>query len=121
MQDIRNLRVWHEARALARLVYELTAPVPARAFPGQVSQIRRAATSVGANIAEGAAFRSRREFARFLQQAIASATEVEHHAQVAVDLAMLTSEHGERIAVHAKRLQRMLVVLHRRVSEAIGS
>ncbi len=120
MQDIRNLRVWHEARALARLVYVVTAPVSGRAFPGQVSQIRRASTSVGANIAEGAAFRSRREFARFLQQAIASAAEVEHHAVVAMDLAMLAPADGERVVADAKRLQRMLVVLHRRVSDAAG-
>jgi four helix bundle protein len=120
MQNMRNLRVWHEARELVRLVFAATRDVSRREFPGRVSQLRRASTSIGANIAEGAAHRSQREFARYLQQALASAAEVEHHAVIAVEIGMLGGEEGTRIAEGARRVQRMLVALHRRVTSEMA-
>jgi four helix bundle protein len=115
MQNIRNLRVWHEARALARDTYAITRNVSRRDFPGLVSQLQRAATSIGGNIAEGAAHRSQREFARYLQQALASAAEVEHHLHVAMDIGMLPSAEVAAALEQARRVQRMLVALDRRV------
>jgi len=121
MQDIRKLRVWQEARVLGQSVFSITKPISDRDFPGLVSQFRRAATSVGANIAEGAAHVSPREFARYLQQALASAAEVEHHAAVAADLGALAAWDAAAVTEDARRLQRMLVLLHLRVTAAAKS
>lgn len=118
MQDIRKLRVWQEARVLGQSVFAMTKPISDRDYPGLVSQLRRSATSVGANIAEGAAHVSSREFARYLQHALASAAEVEHHITVASDLGAISEWDAAVLAEDARRLQRMLVLLHRRVSDA---
>jgi four helix bundle protein len=115
MQDFQNLRVWHSARSLARRVHEVTGGVRPRRFAGQVSQLRRAALSIGANIAEGAAHSSPREFARFLQMALASGAEVEHHAFVAVDIDMLQSATADELVKSSREVQRMLVALRRKV------
>lgn len=117
MQDFQKLRVWHEARALARRVHEVTGGVHQghKHLFAQVSQIRRAAMSIGANIAEGAAHQSPREFARFLQIALASSTEVTHHAIVGVDIGLLRREAADEIVNHSQQVQRMLVALRRRV------
>lgn len=117
MQDFQKLRVWHEARALARRVHEVTGGAHRGQLHqfAQVSQIRRAALSIGANIAEGAAHQSPREFARFLQIALASSTEVEHHAILGVDIGLLRREAADEIVSKSQQVQRMLVALRRRV------
>ncbi len=115
MQDIRKLRVWHEARGLALSVHQITRTIRGRDFPGLSAQMQRAATSIGANIAEGASHESAREFARYLQQALASAAEVEHHACAAGDLGAISLASSGDIADRSRLLQRMLVSLRRRV------
>ncbi len=115
MQDIRKLRVWHEARALSLGVYEATRVLSSRDHPGLAGQLRRASSSVGANIAEGASHDSPREFARYLQLALASAAEVEHHVSAAADVGALDEGAASSLANDSRRLQRMLVLLRRRV------
>ena len=72
MQDFRRLEVWRLGHALALNSHRLTASISRQHNAGLISQIRRAATSIPANIADGAAKESRKEFGRFLQIAIAS-------------------------------------------------
>ncbi len=115
MQDVSKLRVWHEARGLALLVHQSSRSIRPRQFPGLSGQLQRAATSIGANIAEGASHESAREFGRYLQQALASAAEVEHHACAAGDLGAIELSAAEKIAARSRILQRMLVSLRRRV------
>ncbi len=53
MQDFRHLKVWEKAHQLTLSVYEVTRSFPRDELYGLTSQLRRAAVSVGANIAEG--------------------------------------------------------------------
>jgi len=72
MKDFRDLKVWEKAHGLALDCYSLTANFPKHEIFGIVSQIRRAGSSIGANIAEGCGRGGNAEFQRFLQMAMGS-------------------------------------------------
>lgn len=65
MKDFRDLKVWEKAHELALTAYAATTNFPKQEIFGIVSQIRRAATSIGANIAEGCGRGGNAEFQRF--------------------------------------------------------
>ena len=67
MQSFRNLKVWEKAHVLTLDVYKASKSFPREELYGLTSQMRRAAISVGANIAEGSSRRGDVDFARFLQ------------------------------------------------------
>jgi four helix bundle protein len=92
MRDFRELKVWHKAHALTLDVYRVTQSFPRHELYGLTSQIRRAAVSIGANIAEGAGKNSSAEFGRFLQIALGSASELEYHLLLSRDLGYLIPE-----------------------------
>ncbi|MBY0489646.1 MAG: four helix bundle protein [Gemmatimonadaceae bacterium] len=79
MQNHENLLVWRRSRDVAVEIVRLTRYVNAQLAPGMKSQLRRAAMSIPANIAEGAGADSPLEFARYLGIAIKSANEVSSH------------------------------------------
>ena len=70
-----KLEVWQEARSLNRAIYGFTREFPKDEMFGLTSQLRRAAVSVAANIAEGSGRNSDRDFAHFLEQAYGSLME----------------------------------------------
>jgi four helix bundle protein len=69
MQDFRKLEVWQLSHKLTVEIYRCTRQLPQDERFGLTSQIRRAAVSIEANIAEGCGRRGKMDFARFLQQA----------------------------------------------------
>ena len=71
-------------------------------------QLRRAALSIPANIAEGCGKSSRKEVVRFLQIASASAMETESHLLVAADLDYLAPKASEHALAEIRSIQRML-------------
>ena len=90
MKDFKELKVWHKAYDLSLAVYEVVKMLfLAKRCMDLTSQLRRAAVSIGANIAEGCGRRSDGELVRFLQIARGSASEVEHHLLLARDLKFL--------------------------------
>ena len=91
IQSYRDLRVWQEAMTLAEQVYHLTQGFPPAELYGMTGQIRRAATSVPANIAEGYGRESRKEYIRYLHIAPGSLQELETHLLLA-DRVGLTSD-----------------------------
>ncbi|NTW50172.1 MAG: four helix bundle protein, partial [Chlorobiales bacterium] len=97
MKDFRELKVWHKAHELAINVYKTSKEFPKEELYGLTSQSRRAASSVPANIAEGCGRDSPADFARFLQIAIGSASELEYHLLLAHDLEMLSSDHYNKL------------------------
>ena len=117
MQDFTKLKVWTKAHSLAVSVYRVTRSVSRREFPGLVSQLRRAATSIPTNIAEGCGHLSRREFSRFLQIAMASAFELGYHLILAAELGVLPRATSIELLSRVKEIKRMLTVLIQRVNE----
>jgi four helix bundle protein len=118
MQDPRNLRVFTQAEELALLVYRLARSLPSFEQFGLGQQMRRAAVSIGSNIAEGCGRGSGREFSRFLSIALGSAMELEFQLRLG-DRFGFTSEADHREAEGSTRaVERMLTRLIQRVRPA---
>ncbi|MBM3254540.1 MAG: four helix bundle protein [Candidatus Omnitrophica bacterium] len=88
----KRLEVWKRAHKLVILVYKYTRDFPKEEEYGLTSQLRRAALSVSANIVEGQASSSKREFLNFLNIANRSLVETEYLLEVAVELKYLSKE-----------------------------
>lgn len=115
MQDFHKLKVWRDSHALACDIYRASGRFPAAETYGLTSQIRRAATSVPANIAEGCGRDSRSDFARFLHIAMGSASEVEYLLLLARDLAYLPADAHAGLEAKAVEVKRMLTAFARRL------
>jgi four helix bundle protein len=89
MQDFKKLEVWRLSHALTINMYRCTRRLPDDERFGLTSQIRRAAVSIEANIAEGCGRNTRMDFARFLQQAMGSTRELECHLLIGKDLRLI--------------------------------
>jgi four helix bundle protein len=85
-RSFRDLRVWQKAHAFVLTVYPFTASFPEWEKYGLAHQMRRAAVSIPANIAEGFGKRSRAEKARFLNMAEGSLEECRYYLILAQDL-----------------------------------
>ncbi|HZU31878.1 MAG TPA: four helix bundle protein [Candidatus Angelobacter sp.] len=118
LKDFKELKVWNKAYSLALVIYEASRSFPREEMYGLTSQLRRAAVSIGANIAEGCGRRSDRELVRFLQIARGSASEVEHHLLLARDLKFLQAVRHQDIEKRLQEVQRMLTSLVSSVQEA---
>jgi four helix bundle protein len=115
MQNFRSLKVWDKAHAVALAIYAATEPFPAAERYGLSSQMRRAAASIPANIAEGCGRASYGDFARFLHIALGSASELEYFLLLARDLRLLKdAEHDDALA-KVQEVKRMLSALIGRV------
>ena len=89
MRPHEKLSVWQRAVNLVVAIYKATASFPRDERFGLTSQIRRAAVSIPANIAEGAARDSQKEFTYFLSNAQGSASELETELLIAQKLGYL--------------------------------
>ena len=115
VRAFRELKVWSKAHALTIAVFLATRNVRRGEFPGLVSQLRRAAASIPTNIAEGCGHAAEREFARFLQMALASASELEYHLLLAFDLGMLPRRTYVELDSAVTEVKRMLTSLIQQV------
>ena len=103
-----DIQAWQAARQLTNLAYEAT---EASAFNDGRKlrwQIRDAAGSCMANIAEGFDAGADKEFARFLRIAQRSATELQSHLYVALDRHFLESPDFDRLYAKAADVRRMI-------------
>ncbi|HEU4720541.1 MAG TPA: four helix bundle protein [Gemmatimonadaceae bacterium] len=108
MRDPNKLMVTEQATTLAVEVYRLTSDFPSSERFGLAAQMRRAAVSVGSNIAEGCGRSGDRDFVRFLQIARGSTTELAFQLSVAMELGLGRSTEQARVAETIDHLQRML-------------
>ena len=115
MKDFKELKVWNKAHEVTLKLYQLTRQFPGEELYGLTSQIRRAASSIGANIAEGTGRRSGSEMSRFLHIARGSAVELEYHLLLARDLELLSASSFRELENQVDEIQRMLTGLIQRV------
>ncbi len=115
MKDFKDLKVWVKAHAVTLSIYEGTRNFPREEIYGLTSQMRRAAASIAANIAEGCGRRSDAELHRFLQIARGSASELEYHLLLARDLHFMNGADFKRIEAGIVEVQRMLTSLVQRL------
>jgi four helix bundle protein len=115
VKDFKDLRVWSKAHSLTIGIYKATMGFPREELFGITSQMRRAASSIGANIAEGSGRRSDGELTRFLHIARGSAAELEYHLLLARDLELLSDSTHISLAKQTDEVQRMLTSLIQQV------
>lgn len=92
MKDFRNLRVWELSHQITLLIYSITKDFPKSEMYGLTSQLRRAASSIPINIAEGCGRGSNPDFARFLHMSMGSASETEYLLILCKELGFINGE-----------------------------
>jgi len=108
VKDYKELKVWERAHLSTLAVYRVTGRFPKDELYGLTSQIRRSCASIPANIAEGCGRSGDAEFARFLQIAMGSASELDYHLLLARDLNFVNSGDYAQLANELTEVRRML-------------
>jgi four helix bundle protein len=121
INSYRDLRVWQSAMTLAEACYRLTASFPREEMFGLTSQIRRSATSIAANIAEGHGRDQTGSFIQFLRVTQGSLKELETHLllaeRVGIADATATGPMLEQCDVLGKMLRSLIRSLQQRSSD----
>lgn len=115
MRPHERLEVWQSAVDFVVTVYKETERFPTEERFGLTSQIRRAAVSIAANIAEGAGRDSAKEFGHFLSNAQGSASELATELLIAHRLSFLKTDVYTRLSATLDSIGRMIVGLSRHV------
>lgn len=108
MKDFRDLKVWQKAHQLALEIYRMSSELPKHELYGITGQIRRAATSIPTNIAEGCGRKSDADFSRFIEIAFSSACELEYLLMLSKDLGYINSSTAQKITDNVVEIKRML-------------
>jgi four helix bundle protein len=115
MFNFEKLETWQKAIGFADLVYEFTRRFPAEERFGLTNQMRRAAVSISANIAEGTARNSKNDYARFLEIATGSLFEVVSQSFVGKRQGFLSEIDFRKLYTAAEQQGKMLSGLRRSV------
>jgi four helix bundle protein len=115
MQNFRDLKVWQKAHETVLAIYRASANFQTDERFGLTSQLRRAAVSLPANIAEGTLRPSDADFARFLHIALGSAGEVDYYLLLARDLKFIDPDTHSILDSSLQEVKRMLAALVTRV------
>lgn len=113
MNNYKDLVVWKKAVNFAVLIYKETECFPQTEVYGITSQIRRAASSIAANIAEGAGRNSNKEFIHFLSIALGSIYEVETFLCIAKEIEYIAEENFNKLLLVTAELNKMLRALQK--------
>jgi four helix bundle protein len=119
MRPHENLEVWKKSVDFVVAVYKSTDPFPREEKFGLTSQLRRAAVSIPANIAEGAARKSLKEFSHFLSNAQGSASEVETELLIAHRLGFLPADKYSVLRNSVDEIGRMITGLSRKLGRRL--
>ena len=121
MRNYKDLHVWEKAHNLTLSVYRATRTFPSDERFGLTSQIRRSASSIPANLAEGCGRRSDGEMSRFVLIALGSGAELSYHLLLSHDLGFLVREDFERLASDLDEVMKMLSALSVRLKSTSRS
>jgi four helix bundle protein len=111
MRNYRDLQTWHKAHQLTLELYKVSRQFPKEEMYGLISQLRRAASSIGANLAEGCGRQTNSEFARFVRISMGSASELDYHLLLSRDLGFLGTEAYEHVSKNLIEVRKMLTSL----------
>lgn len=115
MQDFKSLKVWEKAHWLTLEIYRHTKDFPKEELYSLTNQLRRAASSVPANIAEGCGKQTKADFANFLNIALGSANETEYFLILSRDLNYISDDIFKMLSKEANDVKAMLINLITRV------
>ncbi|CDX12494.1 S23 ribosomal protein [Mesorhizobium sp. ORS 3324] len=108
INSYKDLIVWQHAMDLAVATYSLTKAWPKEELYGLTSQIRRSATSIPANIAEGYGRDNRGSYQQFLRVAQGSLKEFETHLQIAERVGLATQDQAYQMLQATEAIGKML-------------
>ncbi len=108
VRGYRGLEVWKRSRLLVRDIYEISANFPSSEMYGLTSQLRRASVSIVANIVEGNARFSKKEYAHFVSIAHGSAAETCALIELAGDLNYISTDKSEVVVQNVEIISKML-------------
>lgn len=111
MQDYHNLLVWKRTLEFVKLTYRLVKLFPTDELYGLVSQLRRAAVSVLANIVEGRGKPTDKDFLKFLYIANGSLNECQCYFELALELGYINKEQFDYIYAKSKEVGFLLFQL----------
>ena len=111
MADFKKLRVWANAHALALNTDKVARRIREHDYAPLRRQMIRAALSIPANIVEGREKTSEAEFARYLEIAKASASELEQHLITARDLEVISQSDFRSLTDQLEEVRKMLTGL----------
>jgi four helix bundle protein len=120
VQDFRRLLVWQRAHGLVLGVRRAIRQFPRSERASLKWQMTNAAESIAFNIVEGCGASSSKEFARFLDISIKSASELEYQLQLTTDADLLSHRVCAPLSAETVEIRRMLCGLRRRVLNAPG-
>jgi four helix bundle protein len=111
MRDFHDLKVWARAHQLVLAIYKASAGFPQSEIYALTIQLRRASISIASNIAEGCGRKTETDFARFLQIAMGSASEVQYDLLLARDLGFVPDGEFQQLESEVTEIKRMLTAL----------
>jgi four helix bundle protein len=115
MKDFKKLVVWQKAHELVLLVYRLTKKFPKEERFNLIDQMRRSATSIATNIAEGCGKYSQKDFVAYLQVSQGSSQEIEYLSILSKDLKYITVEEYDDLNSRINEVKAMLISLIQKV------
>jgi four helix bundle protein len=118
MQDFKHILAWQRAHALAITLHKRARGFPRLGYGSLRAQLTRAADSIATNIVEGCGASTKREFGRFLDIAIKSANETEHHILSARALDLITPDESHRYSDEVVEIRKMIYVYRKRIIQS---
>lgn len=115
MQNYKDLKVWEKAHKFTLAVYDFTKSFPKEELYGLTNQLRRASSSIPANIAEGCGKNSKAELAHYLNIALGSANETGYFLILSKDLHYLPTETFPELFDRINQIKAMLISLINKV------
>jgi four helix bundle protein len=117
IESYQDLLVWQKSMALVTMIYKIVIKLQLNEQYGLASQLRRAAGSIPANIAEGFGRWHGKEFVRFLLIANGSVKELETHLLIAVRLGLIQRSDIEASMRTGEEISKMIFALRDRLSK----
>ena len=115
MQNYKDLRVWSKSHELTLGIYKATKNFPKDELYSLTNQIRRASSSIPANIAEGCGKNTSNDFAKYLNISLGSANETEYFIILSKDLDYLKIDDNETLNKLVNEVKSMLILLIQKV------
>lgn len=108
MKDFRSLKVWEKSHSISLDIYRLTKGFPKDEQFNLTSQLRRAITFMPTNLAEGCGRGSDKDFKRFVQIAMGSASEAEYLILLSKDLNYISEKEFNKLILEIQEIKKML-------------
>ena len=115
MQNYKDLKVWEKAHHFTLSLYEVSKSFPKDELYSLTNQLRRSASSIPANIAEGCGKNTQPEFAHYLNISLGSANESEYFLILSKDLKYLPQEKFDILFTIINEIKAMLISLINKV------